>query len=79
MTIVYVGAGDCTGDIFLKGNYIEVGIAHGGSFGSANAPSGFAGSGSRLGFNADALQNGWAHYTGDYFMNGRFLEGKQYI
>lgn len=80
----FVGA-----DIFLKGDYVEVGIATNGSYGSAgNAPVGyhsrpdFGTTGGPLGFVADPAKDGWAvsapgmpAYFGDYFMPGSPQEG----
>ena len=48
------GAGPCVGDIFLKGNYVEVGIHKAASYGtSVNGPSTSAYGSQRLGFIAD--------------------------
>jgi hypothetical protein len=67
---------------FLKGNFVEVGIAPCGSFGSSvDAPSGYhpRGASSRLGFVADPGKDGWGvgtpDYVGDYFLPGSPEEG----
>lgn len=76
-------------DIFLQGDYVEVGIAQNGSFGTAgNAPAGyhsrpdFGVTGGPLGFVADPAKDGWGvsapgypAYFGDYFMPGTPQEG----
>ncbi|MBX7242012.1 MAG: HYR domain-containing protein [Bacteroidia bacterium] len=71
-----------SGNAFLQGNYLEVGIAPCGSFGSSvNAPSGYhpRGSGGLLGFVSDPAQDGWStgfpDYVGDYFLPGTPEEG----
>lgn len=76
-----------SGDVFLKGKYVEVGIAPNGAFGSKfTAPSGYHGrSGSSLdpagaiGFIADPDKDGWTSGTpafiGDYFMPYNPQEG----
>lgn len=75
------GAGSClSGSVFLKGDYIEVGIHSAGSFGTAStAPSTYTYSGKQLGFIADFDKNGFASsspgYAGDYFVPGTPLEG----
>ncbi len=66
-------------DVFLQGNFVEIGIAAGGSCGSfATVPAGYHGFGG-LGFVADYDQNGWAVGTppqsGDYFLPGYPWEG----
>jgi len=64
------------GQVFLQGNYVEVGIHSNGYFGtSQNAPAGFHPIGrTRLGFVADIGMDGWAVGTppqsGDYFLPG---------
>lgn len=70
------------GDVFLKGQYVEVGIGHLGYYGSdATAPTGFHShpSGSKLGFVADLGMDGWGTgtpaYMGDYFTPGTPFEG----
>jgi hypothetical protein len=77
------GTGFCNnGDIFLKGNYIELGVNNMASFGTnQTAPSNFFYSGKKLGFIADFDQNGFTtgsqpRYAGDYFVPGIPLEGK---
>ncbi len=63
---------------FLKGNYVEVGMAPCGSFGSSvNAPAGYhpRGVGSQLGFVANVAKNNWATFVGDYFLPGTPEEG----
>ena len=62
-------------DLFLQGNFVEIGIAAGGSCGSfAAIPGGYHAFFGRLGFVADYDQNGWAIGTppqsGDYFVPG---------
>lgn len=69
-----------SGDGFLKGLYVEVGIAPNGCFGSANnAPAGYHGRSyasaspaGAIGFVADPDKDGWTigtpAYYGDYFM-----------
>ena len=62
-----------TGDVFLGGNFIELGISRGGSFGTnASAPSNFYRSGRQLGMIVD--KDGWgvgnAPTTGDFFLPG---------
>lgn len=78
------GAQLVSGNAFLQGNFIEVGSAPNGSFGSmVNAPVGYhprAGGGSnQLGFVADAAKDGWAvgvpNYHGDFFLPGTPQEG----
>jgi hypothetical protein len=55
------GQSSCNfGDIFLKGDYIEVGMSSCGSFGTAcNAPSGFHATNGRLGFVANPAKDNW--------------------
>ncbi len=75
-----------TGDIFLRGMYIELGIHNVGSYGtSGDAPSGYATPDVPLGLVADFNQDGWtnantcdpfcARYAGDYFTPGVPVEG----
>lgn len=73
-----------SGDVFLQGSYVEVGIAPNASYGSRyTAPSGYhprGGAGStRLGFIADPAKDGWStgtpNYFGDYFIPGDPYEG----
>jgi hypothetical protein len=67
---------------FLKGNFVEVGIAPCGSYGSSvGAPAGYhpRGRGTQLGFVADPGKDGWdvgnPNYVGDYFLPGSPEEG----
>ena len=75
------GPGVCnTGDIFLKGQYIELGVNNMGSFGTnQTAPSTYVSANKQLGFIADYDQNGFTTtspgYAGDYFVPGIPLEG----
>jgi hypothetical protein len=83
------GAGvECkSGEIFLRGQFVEVGIHNVGSYGTNGAaPSGSAYAGRRLGFIADFDMNGWSNYAGsctpfcarfagDYFVPGSPVEG----
>lgn len=68
-------------DIFLKGQYIEVGVNKNGYFGSGDsAPVGYHPNvGTRLGFVADYQKDGWTTgtppYGGDYFLPGSPAEG----
>jgi gliding motility-associated-like protein len=76
-------------DIFLQGDFVEVGVAQNGSFGTnGNAPAGyhsrpdFGVTGGPLGFVADPAKDGWGvgapgfpPYFGDYFMPGSPQEG----
>jgi hypothetical protein len=70
-----------SGNAFIKGNFVEVGMSPCGSFGSSVAPpSGYHQRGdSRLGFVADPGKDGWAtgtpNYVGDYFLPGSPEEG----
>src|SRR5438876_7935725 len=70
------------GEVFLQGNYVEVGIHQAGSFGTnASAPVGFhpKGPSNRLGFVVDMQKDGWVNGTppqsGDYFTPGSPEEG----
>lgn len=69
------------GDIFLQGNYIEVGIDHDGYFGTDNnAPSGYHNIGRlTLGFVSDWGKDGWESgspaQSGDYFLPGSPAQG----
>ena len=73
------GAGPCTGDIFLKGSHVEVGIHSVASYGTQyNAPVSSAYGSQRLGFIADYDKDGWGGspgYAGDYFVPGAPVEG----
>jgi hypothetical protein len=68
---------------FLKGNFVEVGIAPCGSFGSSvSAPTGYhprgtgtSSSATQLGFVANVAQNNWNTFVGDYFLPGTPEEG----
>ncbi|GAA4457412.1 LamG-like jellyroll fold domain-containing protein [Rurimicrobium arvi] len=76
----YAKAQKVSGDGFLKGQYVEVGIAPNGCFGSQyGAPLGFHGRSlatyspaAAIGFVADPDKDGWTTgiptYVGDYFM-----------
>ncbi|MFN8287950.1 MAG: glycine-rich protein [Chitinophagales bacterium] len=72
-----------SGNAFLQGNYVEVGIGPCGNFASTvNAPAGYharGGPGTQLGFVADPAQDGWStgtpNYIGDYFLPGSPEEG----
>lgn len=72
------------GDIFLKGQYIEVGIHYAGSYGTlTGAPVNYVSFGNQLGFIADYDKNGFypasgPGYAGDYFIPGNPLEGNHY-
>lgn len=68
-------------DVFLKGDYVEVGVCANGAFGSgANAPTGYHPKGdTKMGFVADSDKDGWSSgtptYFGDYFLPGSPHEG----
>jgi len=65
-------------DVFLQGNYIEIGIHPAGSLGSLGAaPAGYQSVGSPLGLVADIGKNGWGtpQDSGDYFTPGTPEEG----
>ncbi|MBL7711277.1 MAG: hypothetical protein JNL13_02385, partial [Chitinophagaceae bacterium] len=72
-------------DAFLKGDFVEVGIAKNGAFGSfEDAPGGYhqrggPGNPNKLGFVADPDKDGWMvgtpTYIGDYFVPGTPQEG----
>jgi hypothetical protein len=76
-----------SGNAFLKGNFVQVGLSPCGVFASTvNAPAGYnpRGSGNssgtnQLGFVADPAKDGWAvgnpNYVGDYFLPGAPEEG----
>ena len=79
------GTGYCNnGDIFLKGQYVQVGMNNAGSFGTnKSAPSSYIYSGKKLGFIADFDKNGFSSsskpsFAGDYFDPGIPLEGLNY-
>ena len=78
---VQSGVGACpAGDVFLRGQYVEVGIHKVGSYGTSEvAPSGYVYAGQNLGFIADYDKNGFYStspgYAGDYFVPGAPVEG----
>jgi hypothetical protein len=70
------------GESFLKGDYVEVGVAINGAYGTNNpAPAGYHGRapGPELGFVSDPDKDGWTvgtpNYCGDYFLPGVPQEG----
>lgn len=75
------------GSVFLRGQYVEVGIGHLGYYGSDTAaPAGYHShcgctTANAIGFVADPLMTGWdttttgSHYMGDYFLPGSPFEG----
>ncbi|CCN46041.1 exported hypothetical protein [Vibrio nigripulchritudo MADA3029] len=77
---VYVAA---NGDLFLKGQNVEVGMHKNGYFGSAgNAPEGWharpnsgSSTGGILGFVANPQLNDWATWNGDFFTPGSMYQG----
>ena len=81
--VLHLLAGAAVAEVFLKGNYIEVGVHNSGSFGTSTpAPAGFhpfAMLGGKLGFVADPAKDGWSvgapPATGDYFVTGVPEEG----
>ena len=76
ITINTTSGGSPTGDAFLQGDYIEVGISSDGAFGSNDvAPAGYVQTGSQLGIIGDRDKDGWATYDGDYVLAGTFEEG----
>ena len=69
-------------EAFLQGNFVEVGVATNGAYGSGtDAPAGYhpRGVGNFLGFVSDPAKDGWAvgtpNYIGDYFLPGSPQEG----
>jgi hypothetical protein len=69
-------------ETFLQGDFVEVGIAQNGAFGTeGDAPSGYhpRGVGLKLGFVSDPGKDGWTvgspNYIGDYFLPGSPQEG----
>jgi len=77
-----------SGDVFMQGNYVELGLAPNGAFGSKKAaPAGYHprtdfGAGTSfngIGFVADPAKDGWTvgspAYYGDYFLPGDPQEG----
>ena len=79
IAVLFVGI--ASAEVFLKGDFVEVGIHNAGSFGTAAAaPSGFHPKNrSQLGFVADQGKDGWTvgspAQTGDYFLPGSPEEG----
>ena len=63
-----------TGDVFLGGKYIEIGVSRHGSFGTYTSPksSGFHTSGKSLGMivDNDGWDSGKSPTTGDFFLPG---------
>ena len=73
-----------SGNSFMQGTYVEVGVAPCGSYGSsvgATPPPGYhpRGGGGGLGFVADPGRDGWSSgsptFCGDYFLPGSPVEG----
>lgn len=74
-----------SGDTFIKGNFVEVGVNPSGGYGSTfGAPADYhprlnGGSGRNLGFVADPQKDGWfvgsPAYYGDFFFPGMQQEG----
>ena len=69
-------------NVFLKGEFVEIGVHPAGSFGSSTAaPSGYHSNapGNRLGFVCDINKDGWNNgvpkLMGDYFVPGLPEEG----
>jgi Secretion system C-terminal sorting domain len=72
-------------NLYLQGNYVEIGMTQYATYGASSAPAGYhphpAGGG--LGFVADPYHTGWdtstasstSHYMGDYFYPGSPYEG----
>ncbi len=73
--------GAASSEVFLQGNYVEVGIHNSFSFGTAGTqPPGFHGNqGGQLGFVADYGRDGWdvgtPPFSGDFFLPGSPEEG----
>ena len=66
------------GEVFLRGDYIELGINAGGTFGTTGiAPTEFSNAGSKLSMrvDADTFSTGAAQITGDFFLPGTGVEG----
>jgi gliding motility-associated-like protein len=71
------------GSCYIKGDYVEVGVASTGAFGGCTAPAGYHNNvGTNLGFVSDPDKDGWlvsspgsANYMGDYFVPGSPYEG----
>lgn len=74
-------ADEVGGEVFLQGDYIEVGIDHDGYFGTdGNSPAGYHNIGrDELGFVADWGKDGWLigspAQSGDYFLPGSPAQG----
>ena len=69
-------------NVFLKGEFVEVGINTCGAYGSPTAPpAGYHPTEGGLGFVADWESDGWTEgtpdYCGDYFVPGSPVEGWQ--
>ena len=69
-----------SGEVFLQGDFVEVGISACGSFGTENSPpAGYHPTENGMGFVADAGMDGWNTgtpiYCGDYFLPGSPIEG----
>ncbi|MFA6152037.1 MAG: PKD domain-containing protein [Chitinophagaceae bacterium] len=76
-----------SGDAYIRGDYVEVGVAGTGAFGACYVPTGYhnnvtQGCGVTLGFVSDPDKDGWAvsapgsaMYMGDYFVPGSPYEG----
>ena len=70
-------------NVFIKGDYVEVGASQTGAFGANPALAGYHNNvGTSLGFVADPDKDGWlvsspgsANYMGDYFVPGSPYEG----
>ncbi|MES2479511.1 MAG: gliding motility-associated C-terminal domain-containing protein [Bacteroidota bacterium] len=69
-------------DVFIKGDYVEIGVGTGGWYGTgASAPTGYhpRTPGPTLGFVSDPDKDGWTagipNYCGDYFVPGFPQEG----
>jgi len=81
LTTVSANAQMVGSDVFLRGQYLEIGIGNLGYYGSGgNAPSGYHPHGfTNLGFVADPAMDGWTvgtpPYMGDYFLPGSPFEG----
>lgn len=87
LSLTTIGYGQMVGDaVFLQGDYLEIGIASCGAYGTSNAPPATGASGTAyhpteigLGFVADASTDGWSvgapPYCGDYFLPGSPVEG----
>jgi gliding motility-associated-like protein len=86
----YCNAQIVGGDVFMQGNFIEVGLGQCGNFGTATLPPASGPIGpyhlntslpvggtilNGLGFIADSGADGWADYCGDYFVPGTPVEG----